>query len=525
MPCKYVDDCEGRPCYETEHECRCNCEHGGLDPSSKECRCKNFATCKPPRILEDDCSCACPDGQTWDGSSCVEDCPAGQRRNKATGKCEEINCWRPKPDNCGCEPAFGVSAADCLNFSYFANQALCEMKHPPCKPPDPPKAKCFRCDDPAKGACTEIDNPKPDTQCADQGLYDNRASCEAGCVPPKVNIQCWACEKDVCVEKTRNVNEGTTCNNIQDYDNEAACRQYGNCGSTPGGGGGGTNPPGGGGVACTPPFPPPMGKPLFCQDGTYHGLTTYRVDPATCQWVEISFVFGDCGSNGGTGGVAPPAGGGAGGGGCTPPTPPADKRETICGMSVPKLRGAVVECWASYTEYEWCTECSPEGLPLLKGVKVFSTGPQGGAFHPWATNNTAPDLACPPPSDGGGGGGSGGPGSDSGDLGSSSSGSGDRSPQLEARAVHVQPVPEGGAGTELKALLALVGITSTPTCKCNARAKEMDARGIAWCEENKPTVLAWLKEESERRKLPFFAAAGRMLIKRAIENAKRKGFK
>ena len=516
MPCKYVDDCGDRPCYETEHECRCNCEHGGLDPNSKECRCKNFETCIKPRLLADDCSCKCPDGTTWNGTACVADCPPGQRRNKSTGICQDVHCWRPRLGLCGCEPALTDSAADCLANGYKATKELCEQDHP-CAPGE----RCYECADPSKVSCVEIDNPKIGTPCADQGFYDTRVNCEIKCVPPKVNTQCWDCEDGDCKQKTFYVSQGTTCNDIKTYDNEAACRQYGNCGSTPGGGGGGG---GGGGapVACTPPFPPPMGQPLFCQDGTQYGLTTYRVDPATCQWVEVKFIFGGCAGNGGEGGVAPPAdGGGVPGEGCTPPVPPPDVREMVCGMMVPKLRGAVVECWATYTEYEWCTECSPTtGLPLLKGVKNFSTSAKGGEFKPWSTNDTAPDLTCPGPGGGGGGGGSGGPGSSS--NGSVAADPAD--PQLEARAVHI-PGKSGGAGTELKALLALVGITSTPTCKCNARAKEMDVRGIKWVEENRPTVLSWLKEEAERRKLPFFPAAGRMLIKRAIENAKRKGFK
>ena len=612
MPCKWVDDCEGRPCHETEHDCRCNCEYGGLDPNSKECRCKNFATCLPPRRLEDDCSCDCPDGQVWNGKTCIEDCPPGQRRNRATGQCEDVHCWRPKADNCGCEPAVGVSPADCLAQGYKATQQLCEEDHPPC---EPPPEKCFRCDDPATSKCVEIDNPNPGTPCTDQGLYDFEGHCETNCAPPRVNISCWFCDQDQgkcakrnvlapegstcadvgghateadckandchflscyecsgtdCVEKVSlgppartcfdlgqyetlerceatepechkipcwdcvgdhceevrfNVPIGTTCFQNKKHANEAACRQYGHCGP-----GGGTTPPDGGGggapVACTPPFPPPMGQPLFCQDGTQYGLTTYRVDIATCQWVEERFIFGDCAGNGGTGGVAPPAdGGGVPGAGCTPPVPPPDEREMVCGLMVPKLRGAVVECWATYTEYDWCTECSPTGMPLLKGVKTFSTDAKGGEFHPWATNSTAPDLACPGDAGSGGGGDGGGSGSAGPDSSSNGSDAADPAdPQLEARAVHI-PGKSGGAGTELKALLALVGITSTPTCKCNARAKEMDVRGIKWVEENRPTVLSWLKEEAERRKLPFFPAAGRMLIKRAIENAKRKGFK
>jgi hypothetical protein len=86
-------------------------------------------------------------------------------------------------------------------------------------------------------------------------------------------------------------------------------------------------------------------------------------------------------------------------------------------------------------------------------------------------------------------------------------------------------VTEGGPGTELKALLALVGIKASPTCSCNKRAKIMDEQGVLWCEQNIDTIAGWLKEESAKRKLPFIEAIGRMTIRLAIRNAKKKGSK
>jgi hypothetical protein len=78
-----------------------------------------------------------------------------------------------------------------------------------------------------------------------------------------------------------------------------------------------------------------------------------------------------------------------------------------------------------------------------------------------------------------------------------------------------------GPGTELKKLLATVGITATPDCSCNARAAEMDAQGCEWCEANLDTIVGWLREQAESRGLPFLDAAGRMLVRRAIRNARR----
>jgi len=78
------------------------------------------------------------------------------------------------------------------------------------------------------------------------------------------------------------------------------------------------------------------------------------------------------------------------------------------------------------------------------------------------------------------------------------------------------------AGTELKALLRFLGFTSTPTCPCNARAAEMDQRGCDWCEENIDTVVGWLEEQAKIRGLPFLRAGGKLVVRRAIANARRK---
>lgn len=79
----------------------------------------------------------------------------------------------------------------------------------------------------------------------------------------------------------------------------------------------------------------------------------------------------------------------------------------------------------------------------------------------------------------------------------------------------------GGAGTELKKLLANVGITATPDCSCNARAAEMDRQGVEWCEANIDTIVDWLREQATARGLPFLDVAGRMLVRRAVRNARK----
>jgi hypothetical protein len=81
-----------------------------------------------------------------------------------------------------------------------------------------------------------------------------------------------------------------------------------------------------------------------------------------------------------------------------------------------------------------------------------------------------------------------------------------------------------GPGTELKKLLKKVGITSSPTCSCNARARKMDieeAREPGWCEAHLDEIVGWLREEATKRKLPFVDMAGRLIVRRAISNARR----
>ena len=83
-----------------------------------------------------------------------------------------------------------------------------------------------------------------------------------------------------------------------------------------------------------------------------------------------------------------------------------------------------------------------------------------------------------------------------------------------------QPVPPG-PGTHLKKLLGRIGIKATPNCSCNAKARTMDAKGCDWCEEHVDQIVGWLREEAGKRRLPFVDAIGRVLVKRAISNARK----
>jgi len=88
-----------------------------------------------------------------------------------------------------------------------------------------------------------------------------------------------------------------------------------------------------------------------------------------------------------------------------------------------------------------------------------------------------------------------------------------------------QPVapPTHGPGTELKKLLKRFGINPTPTCACRAKAAQMDAWGCDECSkpERIDEVVAVMRAEAEARGLPFLDLAGRMLVRRAIKNARK----
>ena len=74
-----------------------------------------------------------------------------------------------------------------------------------------------------------------------------------------------------------------------------------------------------------------------------------------------------------------------------------------------------------------------------------------------------------------------------------------------------------GPGTILSKMLSKIGIHSTPNCSCRRRAMEMNTRGPDWCSQNIDMIVGWLREESEKRKLPFVDFAGKLLIQRAIK--------
>jgi Glycosyl transferase family 2 len=80
-----------------------------------------------------------------------------------------------------------------------------------------------------------------------------------------------------------------------------------------------------------------------------------------------------------------------------------------------------------------------------------------------------------------------------------------------------------GAGTNVKASLALLGIVATEGCSCNAKASTMDYQGPQWCRDNIELIVDWMKEEAEARQLGymFFRPATKLMVSRAIRKAEK----
>ena len=74
-------------------------------------------------------------------------------------------------------------------------------------------------------------------------------------------------------------------------------------------------------------------------------------------------------------------------------------------------------------------------------------------------------------------------------------------------------------------MLGLIGIRPTPTCSCNANARQMDLWGADECEAREGEIVGWLRDQASARKLPFADFAARQLIRLAIRRARRKAAK
>jgi hypothetical protein len=102
-----------------------------------------------------------------------------------------------------------------------------------------------------------------------------------------------------------------------------------------------------------------------------------------------------------------------------------------------------------------------------------------------------------------------------------------RTPAAERRtdqvtATAVQEIPVVGPGTELKLLLRKFFIREKPGCGCDEYAEMMNIAGPDWCKEHFEEIVDRLEREAKKRRLPFVRTLGRIVVHRAIRNARKK---
>ena len=83
------------------------------------------------------------------------------------------------------------------------------------------------------------------------------------------------------------------------------------------------------------------------------------------------------------------------------------------------------------------------------------------------------------------------------------------------------PIPVPGPGTHLASLLGRLGLSERPGCKCKSYAAQMDRWGVDECTDRIIEIVGWLRLEAQNRGLPFVDFAGKLLVSRAIANARR----
>ncbi len=58
--------------------------------------------------------------------------------------------------------------------------------------------------------------------------------------------------------------------------------------------------------------------------------------------------------------------------------------------------------------------------------------------------------------------------------------------------------PGFGPGTELKKMLADLGVEPSPSCDCNGKALQMDLWGVEGCRANFDTIVGWMRDGQDR---------------------------
>lgn len=71
-------------------------------------------------------------------------------------------------------------------------------------------------------------------------------------------------------------------------------------------------------------------------------------------------------------------------------------------------------------------------------------------------------------------------------------------PRPQPRPVVKRAAPEQGPGTELKKLLASIGINPSSSCNCAKHMREMNRRGVTGCRATAGEIVGWLREGQDR---------------------------
>lgn len=78
-----------------------------------------------------------------------------------------------------------------------------------------------------------------------------------------------------------------------------------------------------------------------------------------------------------------------------------------------------------------------------------------------------------------------------------------------------------GVGCQLKRILSWFGIKDSGSCNCNSYASKMDAWGPDGCYIRMDEIIEHLRDAAKTQGLLFFAPAVKMLVRQAIDLAKK----
>ncbi|AMV30919.1 hypothetical protein VN12_02305 [Pirellula sp. SH-Sr6A] len=80
-----------------------------------------------------------------------------------------------------------------------------------------------------------------------------------------------------------------------------------------------------------------------------------------------------------------------------------------------------------------------------------------------------------------------------------------------------------GVGSVLARKLSWFHRTDDPCKICRYRVSKMNEWGPEGCERNMETILVWLKHSANKRGIPFFKAAVKLVVQSAINEERRNG--